>query len=74
MAPAKPIMSEDLLKKILQAFAVVGYEPEGDMVKSLAKATGKNVDYIKITYGDVYKQVEADGSPFGPMPQIIPEY
>ena len=70
---ARPIMSEDILNTILRTFVVAEYKPDMDMLKCLARATGKNADYIEINYSDVYEQIKADGgNPNDPLPFIIP--
>ncbi len=69
---AKPVMTKDQLKTILQMFVVAGHKPDSAMMACFAKATGQTKDYVEITYGDVYAQVEVDGGdPNAPPPIMI---
>jgi hypothetical protein len=70
----KPSMPPEILKILLQAFSVAGYDPQksSDMMTYLAKASGKGKSEISQMYEDLYAQIEQDGSPFGPMPTILP--
>lgn len=71
-ALARAIMSEKVLRDILSALAKEDVVPYNEMVSSLATATRKREDEIRMLYTDRYQQIkQVDHDPFGPPPMTV---